>query len=143
MKWISVIAVFILLISCSVNPEPLVAGRDQCYTCKMPVADTRYGAEVVTRKGKIFKFDDIICMVQYLNSGLIEQKDISSALVANYQNGKELIDASGACFLISEQLKTPMNSQAVAFTDCKSAESFLNTFTGKLVSWDELSQGLK
>jgi len=81
--------------------------------------------------------------LEYQNSEMIKQEEIFSILVSDYQNGEELLNVTSACFLISEQLKTPMNSQTVAFADCKIAESFLNTFTGKLVSWDELSQRQK
>jgi copper chaperone NosL len=129
--------------ACSINPEPLKPGKDQCHACKMPVADIKYGAEIVTNKGKVYKFDDIICLLQFYDSETLKEPEIHSIWVSDFEGTKGLIDVNTSCFLLSEQLQTPMNSQAVAFADCTRAELFLNTFPGKLVSWQELIQRFK
>ena len=56
------------LSSCSTEPEPIRIGKDNCQFCKMTISDKRFGAEIVTKKSKIFKFDDQHCLFYYMNS---------------------------------------------------------------------------
>lgn len=56
------------LSSCSTKPEPFNYGKDNCYFCKMGIVDPKYGGEVITKKGKVFKFDDLICMARFLKA---------------------------------------------------------------------------
>ncbi|HSN59587.1 MAG TPA: hypothetical protein VLR49_01530, partial [Ferruginibacter sp.] len=42
----------VTLSSCSTDPQPLRIGQDNCDFCKMTISDKRFGAEVVTKKGK-------------------------------------------------------------------------------------------
>ena len=39
--------------SCSAGPEPIRYGQDNCHHCKMTLTDKRFGAEIVTQKGKV------------------------------------------------------------------------------------------
>jgi copper chaperone NosL len=38
--------------SCTSRPEPLKIGSDVCHLCKMGVADTKFGSEIITIKEK-------------------------------------------------------------------------------------------
>ena len=58
----------ILISACSKGPQPINYGEDECEFCKMMVMDKRYGAELVTDKGKIYFFDSIECLVGYLDN---------------------------------------------------------------------------
>ena len=70
LKYISFFSLFIA--ACSTSPQPLEYGQDACVYCKMVVSDQRYGAEIVTTKGKVYKFDSIECMAAYYS----KQKDL-------------------------------------------------------------------
>ncbi len=63
------IAIFLLLslvtASCGSNPEPINYGHDECEFCRMQISDNRYGAELVTDKGKVYKFDSIECLIEF------------------------------------------------------------------------------
>jgi copper chaperone NosL len=53
-------------VSCSkIEAVPIKLNVDNCEFCKMSIADGKYGAEVITEKGRVYKFDDIMCMVNY------------------------------------------------------------------------------
>src|SRR5690606_41654244 len=65
--------VWMALQACSVGPEPLRYGEDACHSCRMTLMDKKFGAEVVSVKGKVFKFDDMNCMVNFLNSGTLTE----------------------------------------------------------------------
>ncbi len=56
-----------LISSCNTGPEPFKFGKDNCHFCKMTISDARFGAEIVTTKGKIYKFDDVKCMQGFID----------------------------------------------------------------------------
>jgi copper chaperone NosL len=78
MKNVLLLAISIIVIACSIKPEPLQFGMDACYTCKMTLMDNKYGAELVTRKGKVYKFDDINCMLNFYHSGSEATEDFNT-----------------------------------------------------------------
>ncbi|MDR7820308.1 nitrous oxide reductase accessory protein NosL [Riemerella anatipestifer] len=47
------------------NVEAIELGKDQCSHCKMTIQDSRYATELITEKGRIYKFDDLVCMEAY------------------------------------------------------------------------------
>ena len=138
MKLILASMLLFLMLACSTEPQPLVYGKDGCYACKMTLVDRKYGAEIVTTKGKVYKFDDVNCMVNYLHTGEIADRDVAHRLVIDFANPEKLIDTNHAFFLKSENLKSPMASQVAAFSteqDLKKAKAELK---GIYLVWGEL-----
>ena len=129
--------------SCSTKPEPFVAGKDDCYVCKMGIADFRFGGEVITKKGKIYKFDDMRCMIDFLKSGTVEEKDISKKLFMNFEKPNEFLDVKSAWFVASKEIKSPMNSNISAYATKTAAENILKDKQGEIVTWDEIYQRVK
>jgi copper chaperone NosL len=126
------------LVSCSTQPEPFKYGTDICHTCKMGIVDIKFGNEIITKKGKIFKFDDIGCTIRYLKSGSIEQKDIAQTVVINYEKKNDFIDVNNASFVVSEEIRSPMNFNTAAFTTKEAATKFLAGKSGKIFNWNEI-----
>jgi copper chaperone NosL len=137
-KLVAAFSVLLVLSSCSVNPEPIAYGKDVCYFCKMGMADPKFGGEVVTKKGKVYKFDDIICMTHFLKAGTIEDKTISKKVVINFQKQNDFIDVETAFLLVSADLKTPMGSNAAAFVSQTEAEKAKANSPGKVISWIDM-----
>ena len=129
-----------LISSCTPTPEPIEYGSDMCDFCKMSIVDAQHGAELVSTKGKVFKFDAIECLIGYSK----ENKETKYAfeLVNDYSTPKELIDASQSIFLISEKLSSPMGANLTAFGNRKNAEEMLMAKGGKLFTWEELQSHL-
>lgn len=127
-----------LLFSCSVSPEPLNYGKDSCYTCKMTLIDKKFGAEVVTLKGKVYKFDDLNCLISFHNTGIVPEENISKSLVIDFANSEKLIDAETAVYVQSDQIKTPMVSQIAAFSSMEFLEPLNKEWRGKVMNWNEL-----
>ena len=115
MKYFAFALITTLLLGCTVEPEPLVFGKDQCHTCKMTLMDNKFGAEVVTIKGKVYKFDDINCLFSFYTSDIVDPKDFQYKLVVDFSSPEKLIDAEKAYFLKSSEIKSPMASQVAAF----------------------------
>lgn len=137
MKKLSLLLSMLWLISsCTPTPEPIEYGSDMCDFCKMNIVDAQHGAELVTSKGKVYKFDAIECLIGYSK----EKKDTQYAfeLVNDYSSPKELIDAKQSTFLISKNLSSPMGANLTAFGNKQNAEEMLGAKGGKLFSWTEL-----
>lgn len=138
MKHSILILVFFALWSCSVGPERLRYGVDACHTCKMTLVDKKFGAEVVTGKGKVFTFDDVNCMVNFLNSGEVQERDVAYRLVVDYSTPEKLIPAGDAFYVKSSQIRSPMASEIAAFESESDMREQLRSWQGIYLTWGEL-----
>ena len=114
---ITSLVAILFFVSCSTEPAKINYGKDQCADCSMTIMDPKFGAEIVTRKGKIFKFDDAHCVAHFLNSGKIKKEDIARTMFIDFENNNQFIDAAASSFVVSPQLKSPMNGNAIAFSN--------------------------
>ena len=128
------------LSSCSTYPAQIKLGTDHCYFCKMTITDARFGAEVVTKKGKLYKFDDVHCMLSFLQSNALVKNDIGGIYLTDYSNRNQLLKASEAVLLLSEQLHSPMNGNIAAFSNNDSMKKFKDQFNGKETTWSEIAK---
>ena len=124
----------LLLWSCEVAPEPIDYGNEQCTSCKMIISDTRFGAELVTRKGKIYKYDAIECMAQALLES--ERNDFAFVLVTDFENPEKFVEAENARFLISELRPSPMGAYLSAY-DLSTASIAGIADDHQLIDWDQ------
>lgn len=135
---IKIFLVSLLMLSCKAEPRPISYGHDNCHHCKMKLMDPVYGAEVVTQKGKIFIFDDVNCLMSFLESDEVGQEDIKHILVTDYTKPDSLTDATVAFYLKSDKFKTPMASNIIAFSDYETLESYKSQHGGVYLAWGEL-----
>jgi copper chaperone NosL len=124
--------------SCKAGPEPIKAGVDNCYFCKMTISDVRFGAELVTKKGRVYKFDDIHCMVTYLKTNELDPADVNDYYLTNYSGNHRLIQAKSAMLLESDGFRSPMGGNIAAFDHADSLTAMQKLFTGNTVSWNDL-----
>ena len=132
------ISLFAAALSCSSEPEEINFGKDQCDLCKMTITDIKFGAEIITKKGKAHKFDAVECMMNSLSAGNIKPEDAVGYYVIDAANPKQLIDAAKAAYLISENFPSPMGAGLSAFRNKTDAEQFQKNYGGELKTWDEL-----
>jgi copper chaperone NosL len=59
-------------------------------------------------------------------------------LVINFKKENEFIDVKKATFFISNDLRSPMGSNAAAFTSDEEANTIKNKIEGQLMKWDEV-----
>lgn len=137
------IALVFLITSCSTNPQPFVINTDNCVVCKMAMADLRFGGEIITKKGKIYKFDDIGCMISFLKSASLEEKVIDKILVMNFEKQNEFIEVLSAWFLVSPEINSPMKSDIAGFENKEAAEKIKKGKEGEIINWDNLLQTIK
>ena len=142
MKIIQLVIISLLFTACNVNPEPINYGSDACHFCNMTIVDRQHASQMVTAKGKAYKYDAIECMVHSLQD---EFKSIEMAhyLVADFNQPGELIDAIKASYLVSEKLQSPMGANLSAFQNAEAGQKAQEKFTGKIFSWNEIQDHLK
>lgn len=124
--------------SCNVEPEPIHYGKDACHHCKMTLMDNKFGAEIVSVKGKTFKFDDANCLSSFINSGQLNKQDISICLITDFASPGALIDATKAFYVKSDQIKSPMASNIAAFQSKASMEAHNQNWKGEVLGWKAL-----
>ena len=122
--------------SCEVSPKPINYGSDSCHFCSMTIVERQHAAQLVTQKGKTFKFDAVECMVNHLKD--VDVATMELFLVNDYQAPGDLIDAKKATFLISKEIPSPMGEYLSAFKSRVEAEHIEDKNNGKLYSWNEL-----
>ena len=109
----------------------------------MTIVDPKFGGEIITKKGKVYKFDDMVCMIQFLKSGKVRENEIAKKLVINFQKPNDFIDVNKAFVLVSPELKTPMGGNAGAFISQHEAEKIKPTAPGDIINWNEMFNKLE
>ncbi|WP_285058693.1 nitrous oxide reductase accessory protein NosL [Pedobacter ginsengisoli] len=132
------LTLILLVASCNVEPQPLKVGADACSFCKMVVADKHFGAELITKKGKIYKFDDLHCLMEFLKQKVIKKDDIQCTYTVDYEAPHALIDLHKAFLLKSEDLRSPMGSNVATFSAEKQLKLTMRSLKGERVLWETL-----
>lgn len=134
------VGILIFIFSCSVEQEKIDYGKESCYFCKMTIVDKQHAAELITSKGKAYKFDAIECMINYINKNDV---DASLLFVCDYSNPGKLIPANTATFLVSDEIPSPMGAFLSAFSTKQEAEGIQNEKTGSIYSWESIQTQIK
>jgi len=129
---------FLFFAGCSTDKVPIAYGEDPCDHCMMKIIQPQYGAEIVTKKGKAYKFDAIECMMGFVEDGKVAAGDIHSQYVTAYTAPKELMPAEEAFYLRSDNLPSPMGMFLTAFRSKEEARRFQADLEGDVYSWEEL-----
>jgi copper chaperone NosL len=122
--------VILLMSACSTEPEPIRFGKDKCEFCDMMIADVNYGAELVTSKGRVQKFDAVECLVNYKkeNDGTYAHE-----LAVAFDDPKKLHPIDSLSFIISKKYKSPMGKNIAAFLEPEDSKT-----PDKVRSWEEV-----
>jgi len=125
------------LMSCSSGPQPIKLGQDACSFCKMSIADNHFGAEIVTKKGKVYKFDDMHCIAGFIKSNEVAKSDIKEIWLVNYAEPHNFIAAQKAFLLRSAELHSPMGGNIGNFDDENKLKDVLKNAKGEQLTWDQ------
>ena len=124
------------MLSCAPSPEPIDFGSDMCTYCKMTIVDSQHAAEVVTSKGKVYKFDAIECMLPHILEH--PNEDFSFILVNDYNKPSSLIDAHSSFYLITEAIPSPMGAYLSAFENESEVNEMLSEKGGTIYNWNDI-----
>ena len=138
-KLLLVVSFSLLLIGCSPTVEPISFGNDQCHFCKMSIVDQRYGAEILTTKGKVFKYDAIECMINALCENTNnEYSYMHSIYTIDFNQPTMLVDAKAAFYLVSEALPSPMGANLTGFKADAGAKKASTQYQGEIYTWENV-----
>lgn len=130
-----IIVLLTVLVSCSSQPEPINYGHDECDFCRMSITDNRYGCELITDKGKVFKFDEAGCMIEY---ALVENLigDVNQKfLVTDFAAPETFMNANDGFYVHNENFRSPMGLNVTAFNSEISRQKFVAENGGNLLNW--------
>jgi copper chaperone NosL len=139
----AVLLISVTASSCSTSPEPFQYGKDACEFCNMSIMTGKFGGEIITRKGKLYKFDDLHCMAAFLQERKLSEKEIQTILTADYNRENHFLDINTAFFVTAHQLRSPMNSQTAGLSNREEANKLAATTSGSVTSWKDLIVKLK
>jgi len=120
------------------EPEPAAINPavDKCDLCNMQVGDDGFATQLLTKEGRVYKFDDIGCMFAWKrdNAGA----EIVIEFVRDHYT-REWIKLESAFFAYDPSFSTPMAYGLVSFKDEASARKFIETEgKGRLMSAADL-----
>ena len=142
---LAIILVFFAVITngCSRQPEPIDYGKDNCSYCKMSIVEKQFGAELITKKGKLEKFDSIECLAAFLQSGAISVEDVLSCWITDYYHPGSFLKADDSFYLHSENLRSPMGEYLSGYSNINEAKKSLNEHGGNILKWDDVKSLVK
>lgn len=136
MKSFLILLIIFFVISCNSNrPKPIKLNSENCEFCKMTIANGKFGAELITQKGRYYKFDDVACMLQYTKSN---QVLVKMFFVNDYSKENELIPVEKSFFLKGGTISSPMRGNIAAFASDKEQKNFQPKLNAELMTWEQV-----
>ena len=143
LRVVIVLLTIITLASCGSEPEPINYGHDDCEFCRMLITDNKYGAELVTDKGKIYKFDSIECMIEFSLVKNTLGDTNNKLLITDFDNPDNLVDARNSFYVKNDKFRSPMGLNVTAFNGEEQVQKFISENGGEKLSWVEVIELVK
>lgn len=124
-----------LVFSCiSYKPIPIEKDKDICDYCKMVISDLKFAGEIIDKKGKVYKFDDLTCLRSFYK---LRREDIKIVYLVPYEDEKKLLLSDKAFILKSEKIRGPMGGNYLVFENENNAFDMRKVIGGKIMKFDE------
>ena len=118
------------------GPEAIQFGQDQCVYCRMTIADPKFGAELITDKGRVLKYDAIECLVHHLAEDAPPHRDLFAVA---YDKPRELQPVESLVYVIAPAFKSPMGANLAGFTR---SSPELTALRDSVLTWEALTKTL-
>jgi len=138
---ISYILLVVLVVgfsACNNGPQPISYSQDACDFCRMTIVDKQHAAQIVTEKGRNYKYDAIECMVNDLKEW--DHPAADQILVTDYANPGTLTNAKSVQYLISKNMPSPMGEFLSAFESPSELNKAQEQSGGETFNWEELKK---
>lgn len=136
-KLVFALVVLFTILSCGTKePQPIKLNVDSCDFCKMTIANAQYATQLITDKGRVYKFDDLSCMIHYTkeNSTLTHAK----LFINDYLTHNKFIAVEQAFFLKGGSIHGPMGGKVVGFGSKADAQNYQSKLQAGAINWSTL-----
>ena len=142
MKKIATLLFACFLVACSgkntYEPKEINPDIDVCMVCNMSIAAEQYATEAILKDGTVYKFDDIGCMMEWMNKQ--NGDDIAKLYVRDITNG-EWVELEQAVYVYNATYWTPMSYGVVSFANEQNAKAYMEQEgQGQLWTYEQLKQ---
>ncbi|HOD65568.1 MAG TPA: nitrous oxide reductase accessory protein NosL [candidate division Zixibacteria bacterium] len=119
------------------GPAAMHYGEDRCDYCRMNIADPAFGTQLISGKGKVFRFDSIECLAAY---ELAHQADIdaSARWLADVNDPGTFLAGAKAVVVAGERLRSPMGLGLAATASEEAGQRLAAESGGRTVTWEEV-----
>ncbi|MFO1443346.1 nitrous oxide reductase accessory protein NosL [Bacillus sp. Bva_UNVM-123] len=123
----------------SFEPVEINTEIDVCEICNMGIAHEYYATEIISTDGDVYKFDDIGCMLEFLERDQkISNDKVAKQYVRDSETG-EWVELEQAYHVYHPDFWTPMANGVVTFKDKEQAENYMKEQgMGELYDYDRL-----
>lgn len=142
-KQIIFLAFSVILFGCGQDPQPIEYGVDNCSHCMMQITDNKYAAELITKKGKCFKFDAVECLVQHLIENDTEENKDAVLWINDFSEPARFINAKDAFYLQNEKFHSPMGFNVLACGNHINLKKIKDEHGGVEYTWSSLVELVK
>lgn len=139
-KWVAILLSIVWVSGCSQSqtyePVKIEPEIDVCEICNMSIAHENYATEVILTENEVYKFDDLGCMLEFLEEGFILKEEIAKKFVRDVNTG-EWLELESAFFRYHQDFWTPMANGVVSFQKKEDAERY-EEGVGEIYNYEEL-----
>ena len=121
------------------KPELIKLNSDNCDNCGMTISNPKFAAEIFTKKGRAYKFDDISCMINYKNDNK-EKTEGSNFYISDFLGSNLLMPAEKAIYIKGEKIQSPMGGNIAAFNNTENANIYEVQFSAEVINWSAINQ---
>jgi copper chaperone NosL len=109
-----------------------------CDFCEGSIPEERFGGEIVATDGRVYRFMSVECLAGFVAAGRIDERDIRSMRVVDYNHGERLIDARTAHYIRSELRQSPSGLNLLAAENEVVAHNLHFFFLGTRMTWPDV-----
>jgi copper chaperone NosL len=104
----------------------------------MTISDNKFGAEILTKKGKVYKYDELHCLMAELSEKNVEISSVKDFYFTDYSNNHTLVRGPEGFYLKSDNIKGPMGGNIAAFSGKDKLMEVQEELGGEEINWNEL-----
>ncbi|NQV13876.1 nitrous oxide reductase accessory protein NosL [bacterium] len=103
----------------------------------MTIIDEHYGSELLTKKGKTYKFDSIECLAGFVLKEEVVPEKIHGLYVTDFEDAGNLYPLDELIFVQAKKLKSPMGLNLSAFRKQETASNVAKLYFGEIITWEQ------
>lgn len=140
---VSAFAVAVLSSCASNRPAEIHYGQDHCDYCNMGIADKSFASQLITSKGKAFKFDSIECLAGFFITAETTTTQNATLWITNMNAPGSFVRLDSATLVMNELHKSPMGIGLLGFASDLDAKSYMADNGGQVLNWTDACELVK